>query len=1139
MAAIPTLLLAFSFFHLLPPGNCAGVSKLFLGLQVPRNISFPFSALRLGSAMQVAIEKINSDPFFMLNRTLDFVYADSDCDPKVSINAFINQVQQNNISVLFGPACSEAAEITGLLASQWNIPIFGFASQALTLDDVFVYDTYMKLLSPPQRMADVLTKTLQFFGWKYIALIGGTANNSMWDNIDELWEILVKMLEPNVIITAQVKYDTGNPALHQENLKKIATVARVVILICTPKVARSIMLEAQQLGMTSGKYVFVILQLFEDNFWKPDSVDGNDEIALNAFTSVFLIALKFYRENGYFNFLQEVHRRLKGAPFYSELSPETEVNSYSAYLHDAVMLYAMALQEMLKEGKNPFDGRALIKHLKRFGKGRFYGITGLVDIDSSGERYMNYSVYDLQWYENITKFIPVLHYDSYRKSMSPTKEFANISWPSGTPVKDYPECGFHNELCEATSSSRHLIKSFSCLGQPGCTNNTLVILVATIVAVAFVAAAFIVFLMVKRRKSRNQDEDMWWKIAYEDITILKDSKVDAFPSTATSTKEVGSLGSKTNTSSHQNYGTRDKLGNSVVYSTVGLYRGNYVAVIYLDESPSPDMNKRSIREELQMMRELRHENLVAFFGVCMDTAHRCIISQYCKKGSLKDILKNTDLELDWTFKLSLAYDIVNGMIFLHGSPLASHGNLQPKTCLVDSRMQVKISGFGLWEFRYGTKRKVIIGEEINYEELYWTAPELLRLSEYPLNGTQKGDVYSFAIIIRELLYHGDMGPFHDYQLSPEEVINQIINPMTLLRPTLLAEKCNEQITTLLKACWDECPDRRPSFQSIKQTLRRASPEGEVSILDNMVGKLEKYATHLEEVVAERTNQLMVEKGKTDQLLSNLLPRFIAEQLMQGNPVEPEFFECVTIFFSDIVGFTNLCSASTPLQVVDMLNDLYSLFDDIIKFYDVYKVETIGDAYMVASGLPIRNGIQHAGEIATMSLHFLSAIVTFRIRHVDDVQLKLRIGLNTGPVVAGVVGTTMPRYCLFGDTVNVASRMESNGLPLKIHVSQSTAEALRTLGGYNVEERGTIKVKGKGSQATYWLVDKEGFDKPLPKLDFNMGEDLKDSLEKYEEDDTELAAFPASQIPWNSASDPPEDIRARPLGCSLEKNTMEG
>ncbi|PIK34875.1 membrane guanylyl cyclase, partial [Apostichopus japonicus] len=193
---------------------------------------------------------------------------------------------------------------------------------------------------------------------------------------------------------------------------------------------------------------------------------------------------------------------------------------------------------------------------------------------------------------------------------------------------------------------------------------------------------------------------------------------------------------------------------------------------------------------------------------------------------------------------------------------------------------------------------------------------------------------------------------------------------------------------------------------------------------------------------------------------------------QSIAVLPENFDMVSIFFSDIVGFTALSAASTPIQVVNLLNDLYTLFDAIIANYDVYKVETIGDAYMLVSGLPIRNGIFHAGQIASTAWHLLESVQTFIVPHKQEEKLKLRIGIHSGSCVAGVVGLTMPRYCLFGDTVNTASRMESNGLALKIHISPECAEVLRQIGGFELEERGLVAMKGKGEILTYWMVGQD-------------------------------------------------------------------
>jgi len=200
---------------------------------------------------------------------------------------------------------------------------------------------------------------------------------------------------------------------------------------------------------------------------------------------------------------------------------------------------------------------------------------------------------------------------------------------------------------------------------------------------------------------------------------------------------------------------------------------------------------------------------------------------------------------------------------------------------------------------------------------------------------------------------------------------------------------------MMNSCWDEDPSVRPRFSDILLTIKRINNGKDINIMDNMILLMEKYTDHLEEVVRERTEQLEEEKQKTDALLYRMLPKIVAEQLKRGEPVTAESFDQVTIFFSDIVGFTSLAAISKPLQIVNLLNDLYTCFDNIIDCHDVYKVETIGDSYMVVSGLPNRNGINHAGEIANMSLDLLSDMCCFKIKHLPEKQLQLRIGIHSG------------------------------------------------------------------------------------------------------------------------------------------------
>jgi len=238
-----------------------------------------------------------------------------------------------------------------------------------------------------------------------------------------------------------------------------------------------------------------------------------------------------------------------------------------------------------------------------------------------------------------------------------------------------------------------------------------------------------------------------------------------------------------------------------------------------------------------------------------------------------------------------------------------------------------------------------------------------------------------------------------------------------------------------------------------------------------ITRLRQNAKQLEQRVRERTAQLqetnvelLKEQEKSDRLLLNILPESIAARLKDGQSCIADRFPEVTILFADIVGFTLLSAQRSPEELIEFLNEIFSAFDYLTQKYGLEKIKTIGDAYMVVGGLP-NPSTNHAESIAEMALDMQEELAKFNAKH--HAGINIRIGINTGPAIAGVIGTKKFIYDLWGDAVNTASRMESHGIAGAIQVTQSTYDILQNK--YLFEDRGIIHVKGKGDMNTYLLA----------------------------------------------------------------------
>ncbi|KAL3111700.1 hypothetical protein niasHT_012796 [Heterodera trifolii] len=976
--------------------------------------------------------------------------------------------------------CMDVAPQVGHLAANFNIPMIVWGQNMvsnLASSNNATYPTLLNIVPNYKYMASGLISLLQYFNWTQF----GVVIQSDLGNVSGGCDYLAKDID-NSLGTSNitVNYKTRIFNVQSSDMDKIANSlqqrARIILLCFDDKTQ----LRAFALNLFDGGLI---------TKWHYD-------ITLSALSN-----------RNYYGFYERVVNRTYGWPFYcpeSECGAVSNGSLNSILLYDAIYNYGMALNESFKQfgiRRETYRNGSLLATNNRK---PFMGLTGYATVETD----RNTRVFVLSNRKSDSKQSPLrilmqLAWTNGELNVT-MRNTSSLMWFShgGTVPPAVPTCGFDGNGC--TVSVFDLYKGYFISG---------IALFVLIIGASIFCVAYLIHAKIVDKQKGN----LQWKIPFALLQRQNQRRLER-----TAERSHHSLHSNQTNISALTHSTIGSLAQSKHF-TLYVYNGQK-CIVHAYGPTSLAMPLSAVgMAECRTLRLFDHVNLNRFLGLSLDGPNLLAVWNFCARGSLKDVIMSGNAMVrDVVFIQSSIRELCEGLHFLHNSPLQFHGRLKSSVCLINDRWQVKISYFGL--------RWLKNTQKIQTKNLLWLAPEQLRKmgdNSDLIDATKQSDIYSLALIFTEMVNmapcwetnNGDDEADSDESAADDQAVQQgnamsrrrttttmaqhrserralgegqqrrtgkrrqnseeIVylvkrGGLVPLRPTIrpALDNLNPELIHLIRDCWVESPGERPTIEKVRQKLRQMNAGQSINLMDHVFGMLEQYANKLEEDVHERTRELEEEKRKSDILLYRMMPRQVANSLKLGQSVEPEQFECVTVFFSDIVQFAALSNQMRPLHVVNLMNELYSIFDAIVDEHDVYKVESIGDGYLCVSGLPNRNGNLHAKQCADMALKFLNSLQSFRISDHSDQRIRLRIGLHSGPCVAGVVGLSMPRYCLFGDTVNTASRMESSSSANKIHISKETCILLHENsegGAYLTESRGEVIIKGKGVMETFWLL----------------------------------------------------------------------
>ncbi|OQV13991.1 Atrial natriuretic peptide receptor 1 [Hypsibius exemplaris] len=932
----------------------------------------------------------------------------------------LNALDDGDFTTILSPGRNQDVLLLGDFAREQNIPLLAStATDQAFLDRARFPTTFSLAPSGPFVYTSLLKAYFGQYSWRFVSLLCDSSPKflSSTPMNAEACNDITRHLGDAPTRLLPVSFNSDSTDNYASVLRSLWDHGKIIVVVTREGVMRKIMIDAAGLGMTNGKFVFVYLQPVQT----PDSQilswmyhDRNDVTAFTAFQNLIVVSYVGIQWSKISSLLTAVADKSL-SDYATKIDPK-KLNSYAVSAYESVAVFAKALNQSADKEK-PWWRTNL--------SGRNFELdSGKVIIDRDGQRKNDAVIFYFN--SKAKNFQPAWYFTTETNRLVIFKADLADQWPGGSaPVSDRHD--------PTEDEAPTVLPSDLGIQVVGC-----------IIGVSLI---FWLTYILRIWTHSRANGSTWWQFPLSNFKTFNYVRVKSYAPTVPSTEYGFALAALEQED-----------------TTVWIQTSS--SDVHVDDITE----NNGIRRLLAELNGLHHANIGRLLGI---TTHDNLMDLIWPfgRGTLRSLIEDEKFQMDGRLKIALISELISGLDAIHASPIHFHGSLSSLVVTLDHMYSIKICAAGstrLFE-ELTDNRSPLVNAPLDL----WLAPEMLKQRRH--QGTKEADIYALGIIICEVLAGASVTLGLD---TPDETFATWMNLKRFLEGSvrdfhrrMSVSGMPDKVKKVISACFSFDPKERPTIQRLKTTLGKSYKKS--SVMEQMLMRFQVYSDNLEQVVATRTEELILEEAKTVALLEEMMPKSLVPKLRNKEAIPAETFSCVTLFFSSLVGFADYCQKSSPLAIIDLLNATYTVFDESLHEFDVYKVETIKDGYMVASGLPIRNGDIHAAEICAMAQRFLqlSRKTDFLMSDSSDSRnLEMRIGIHSGTVAACVVGNLMPRYCLFGDTVNTASRMESHGEPSMIHISLETAQLLKnSLRPFTVTSRGLVILKGKGEVETFWLA----------------------------------------------------------------------